>query len=237
MNQEPLKWSSEDERPVPEPGYLRKVLEDLWESLFAVVVWTLLLWLLSLLAIFFAFSFVPLGMAIAALTVVPAFAGMMVMSGKLAKGGFARLGDAVRGTFHLYWRSVTLIAPMILVLLMILVTADVVRSLPGRIEMMVAWSFQIGIALSMVVLHIYLYPIMALYDTSLKLTIGLAMMLVSKFMLQTLALLTVGAALLVLAQFIPLVWLAVPGVWCVIVMNATWRLSRQAMPGLSKIDK
>ena len=69
------------------------------------------------------------------------------------------------------------------------------------------------------------------------LAVGLAMMLVSKFVLQTLALLIVGVGLLALTRLHPLVWLGVPGTWSVIVVNATWRMARKAAPKLNGIDK
>ena len=57
------------------------------------------------------------------------------------------------------------------------------------------------------------------------------------FILQTLALLAVTLVLLALSTLHPLVWLVVPGVWCVIVVNAAWRMVQQAVPELAGIDK
>jgi len=222
---------------VPEPSFLRKVAEDLWEGMFALVVWTLALWVLGLLALWISAASAPLGLVVAALTLAPGLAGMMALAGNLARGGFARLGGAGRATLRLYGRSMALAAPLVAIAMLILITANIVFAFPEQVELFIAWAFQIGMGLTLVILHIYLFPILALYDFSLKRTVGLAAVLVGKYVWQTLALLAMGAGLLTLTMLLPVTWLLVPGVWCVVVTNATWRMARQLLPNANGIDK
>jgi hypothetical protein len=222
---------------LPEPPFLRQILGDLWEGSFTLIVWALVLVVLYLLADFAGLFAPPLSLIVAAFTVAPGLVGMMVPTGKLARGGFSRLGDAVRGMLHLYWRSVALALPTALILVIAGITADIVRAAPERREIFIAWTLQISIGLMVAILHVYLFPVLALYDTSVKQTLALAMMLVGKFIWQTLALIVLAAGLLAATSLHPLVWLFVPGVWSVIVMNATWRMARQLVPNQSGIDK
>jgi uncharacterized membrane protein YesL len=230
-------WATEDERPIPPPPFLRQIFTDLWESSFTLIIWALVLVVLFLVVEFAGLLSPLLGWILAAFTMAPGLVGMMVPTGKLARGGFSRLGDAVRGTFHLYWRSVALALPVMLILMIVNITADIVRAVPERREISIAWVLQISIGLTVLILHVYLFPVLALYDTSLKQTVALAMVLVGRFIWQTLALIVLAAGLLAATSLHPLVWLFVPGVWCVIVMNATWRMARRIAPNLSGIDK
>jgi uncharacterized membrane protein YesL len=132
---------------------------------------------------------------------------------------------------------VALTLPLALLLALIELSANIVSAVPDRRELAIALALQIGIGLTMVILHLYLLPLLALLDTSLKQTVMLAVLLAGKFILQTLALLAVTIVLLALSTLHPLVWLVVPGVWCVIVVNAAWRMVQQAVPDLARIDK
>ncbi len=229
-------WS-EDDRPPPEPTFFRKILEDLWEGLFVLVVWGFLIWLLGLAAIFIGLASRPLGLIVVALTVAPTLAGLMAACAKAARGGFLRLGEAWRGTFHLYGRSVALALPLAILMALILVTRDVVSMTPGRSEMVVSWALQLGVTLTVIVMHVYLYPVLALYDTPLKRTVLLAGVLVAKFIGQTLALLAFGAVLLAATMLHPLVWMFILGPWCVVATNTTYRLARRILPDQRAIDK
>ncbi len=231
------KWSSEDDRPLPEPTYIRKVLGDIWDGSLVLLVWTLLLWVPGFLFLFAVITGLPVALLVAVLGIAPVLTGMMVMVGRGAKGYFMRLGDAWRGMLRLYWRSVALTLPLALLLWLILSSADTASKNPGQSVLTISVSLQIGIGLTMVVLHLYLLPLLALLDTPLKQTGILAVLLAGKFIWQTLALLAVSLALLALTNLHPLVWLVVPGVWCVIVVNAAWRMARQAVPDLAGIDK
>jgi uncharacterized membrane protein YesL len=231
------KWSSQDNRPLPEPPYIRKVLSEIWDGSLVLIVWTLLLWVLGFLFIFASIVGLPVALLVAVLGIAPVLTGMLVMVGHSAKGGFMRLGDAWRGTFRLYWRSVALTLPLALFLALIMLSANIVSTVPDRRELAIVLALQIGIALTMVILHLYLLPLLALLDTPLKQTVMLAVLLAGKFIWQTLALLAVSIALLALTNLHPLVRLLVPGVWCVIVVNAAWRMARQAVPDLAGIDK
>lgn len=222
MTRQSSGWASEDEQPLPERPFFRKILEDLWEGYFTLIVWTLLLWVVSIPVVVTG----PVGIILAVFLLAPGLAGLMVASGKAASGGFARLGDAARGTARVYWRSVALALPLGLLLELMLLTTNIVNQYPERQEMILALAFQRGLSLVIAVLHIYLLPLLALYDTSLKQTVQVSMAMVGKFPLQTLALLVAAAALLALTTIHPLVWLIVPGIWCVVVMNATWRLTK-----------
>lgn len=229
-------WA-EDDQPLPEPTFFRKIFEDLWEGLFVLVVWGFLIWLLGLAAILIGLVSQPLGLIVAALTIAPALAGLMAACARGARGGFLRLGEAWRGTFHLYGRSVALALPLAILMALILVTRDVVAMTPGRSEMVASWALQVGVTLTVVVMHIYLYPVLALYDTSLKRTVLLAGVLAAKFIGQTLALLVFGAVLLAATLFHPLIWMLILGPWCVVTTNATYRLARRILPDPRAIDK
>lgn len=237
MSLQSFRWHSEDEQPLPEPGFIRKVAEDVWEGLFSMVMWTLVLWVLGGVAIVAGVASAPLGLIVAACTLAPAVAGMMFMVGKMARGGFARVGDAWRGTLRLYGRSVALALPLVLVAALILATANIVRAFPDQSELFIAWALQLGIGLLIVAMHVYLFPVLALYDSTLKQTVGLAVVLAGRHVWQTVVLLALGAGLLALGMYIPLTWLLAPGVWCVVVMNATWRMARRLMPNPAGIDK
>lgn len=215
-------WTPEDERPLPELPFFRKVLEDLWEGYFTLVVWSLLMWVLSIPVVLFG----TLGLVILAFTVAPTLTGLLVASGKAARGGFARVGDAARGTLRLYWRSVALALPLMCLLALANFTAGVIRDFPERQEMFFAWAGQIGLGLALAVLHIYLLPVLALYETSLKRTIQVAVALAGRFVWQTLALMATALVLLALTILHPLVWIVVVGIWCVVITNAVWRMTR-----------
>jgi len=236
------KWSSENDRPPPEPTYFRKVLSDIWEGSFVLLVWTLLLWIPAWLLIFVLISFpsivgLPIGLLVVVLGIAPALTGMMVMVGDSAHGKFMRLGAAWRGTFRLYWHSVALTLPLALMAALIVLSTNIASGTPDRRELTLALAFQVGIGLTMAVLHLYLLPLRALLDASLKQTVLLAALLAGKFVLHTLALTAATIILLALTTLHPLVWLFVPGVWCVMVVNAAWRLARRAVPSLTGIDK
>ena len=232
-------WS-EDTEPLPEPTFFRKILSDLWESLFTLVAWGFLMLLLGLAAIGVGFVFHLLGLIVAILTISPALAGLMVAYGKGARGGFVRLGDAVRGTFHVYWRSVALALPLMIMVGLALLTYTFVAANPNYQELAIAGALQIGVALTFVILFIYLYPVLALYDLSLKNTFILSAALAIRHIWQTVLLLVFGAALLalvLLTESNPIFWIFIPGPWCVVVMNATYRMARKIVPDLSAIDK
>jgi len=226
MTSRPSGWTPEDERPLPETPFFRQLGEDLWEGYFTLVVWALLLWVLSLPSVLVDAFAPPFGLIMLTFTVVPALAGLMVASGKAAKGGFTRVGDAARGTFRLYRRSVALALPLMLLLAMVTFTSGVIEAHPERPEMVLAAALQIGLSLAVAILHIYLLPVLALYETSLKQTFQIAMVLLGKHLWQTLALLALALVLLMLPVIHFLFWMVVPGVWSVVVMNATWRLSK-----------
>jgi hypothetical protein len=230
-------WSEEDDKPLPEPNYFRKTLGDWWEGLFTLVVWALGLLLLSLLSILIGYVSVPLAIMATAFTLGPGLAGLMVACARGARGGFIRLGDAWRGLPRVYGRSVLLALPLTLVLAMIVITRDVVAVAPGRTELVISWAFQTGVALTLAILHIYLYPVLALYDFPLKRTILVSAVLASRYLGQTIVLLVVAVALLATTTFHPLVWLFVIGAWCVIATNATWRMARVLLPDSNGIDK
>ena len=230
-------WKSHDERPLPPPPFLRQVFTDMWEGMFALLVWTLALWVMTMPVILAGTLSVPLGMLVAAFTTAPGLASLLVPAANAARGGFARLADAPRGLIRLYGRSVALALPLAILAALNWVTSDIVKAYPGRAELSLVWALQVGFILVMAILHLYLFPLLALYDTPLKQTIALAAALIGKCFWQTLALLIVGVALLTATLIHPLVWLFVPGIWCVIVANATWRMVRRVVPSLTGIDK
>jgi len=230
-------WKSHDERPLPPPPFLRQVFTDMWEGMFALLVWTLALWVMTMPVILAGTISVPLGMLVAAFTSAPGLASLLVPAANAARGGFARLADAPRGLIRLYGRSVALALPLAILAALNWITSDIVKAYPGRAELSLVWALQVGFIFVMAILHLYLYPILALYDTPLKQTVALAAVLIGRCFWQTLALLVVGAALLTATLIHPLVWLFVPGIWCVIVTNATWRMVRRVVPSLTGIDK
>ena len=230
-------WKSHDERPLPPPPFLRQVFTDMWEGMFALLVWTLALWVMTMPVILAGTLSVPLGMLVAAFTTAPGLASLLAPAANAARGGFARLADAPRGLIRLYGRSVALALPLAILAALNWVTSDIVKAYPGRAELSLVWALQVGFILVMAILHLYLFPLLALYDTPLKQTVALAAVLIGKCFWQTLALLVVGVALLTATLIHPLVWLFVPGIWCVIVTNATWRMVRRVVPSLTGIDK
>ena len=230
-------WKSHDERPLPPPPFLRQVFTDMWEGMFALLIWTVALWVMTMPVILAGTLSVPLGMLVAAFTSAPGLASLLVPAANAARGGFARLADAPRGLIRLYGRSVALALPLAILAALNWITSDIVKAYPGRAELSLVWALQVGFILVMAILHLYLYPLLALYDTPLKQTVALAAVLIGKCFWQTLALLVVGVALLTATLIHPLVWLFVPGIWCVIVTNATWRMVRRVVPSLTGIDK
>ena len=230
-------WKSQDERPLPPPPFLRQIFTDMWEGMFALLIWTLALWVITLPVILAGTLSVPLGMMVAAFTSAPGLASLLAPAANAARGGFARLGDAPRGLIRLYGRSVALALPLAILAALGWITADIVRAFPGRVELSLIWPLQLGFILAAVILHLYLYPILALYDTPLRQTLALAAVLTGKCLWQTLALLVLGVALLAATLIHPLVWLFVPGIWCVVVTNATLRMARRVVPSLTGIDK
>lgn len=231
-------WSEEDAKPLPEPAFLRKIFEDLWDGLFVLVVWGLLLWLLGLVALYAGLVFLPLGLLIAAFTVAPGLVGLMSVCAKSARGGFMRLGDAWHGTRRFYRRSVMLTLPLAVIGALIWITQDIVRMYPERQELALSLALQVGIALTAVVLSIYVYPVLPLYDTRPRKTMLLAGVLVTRFLWQTGLLMILGLALLAATMLHPLVWLFIVGPWCVVAANTTYRLARRILPEPeSAIDK
>ena len=230
-------WSQEDNQPVPEPPYVNKILLDLWEGMFPLVAGGLVLWLLINVTVMAGYVFLLLGMAVAVFVVAPTLAGLMASCAKSARGGFLRIGDAVRGIFHLYWRSVALALPLVILVGIITITVQIVTAYPDRQEMVFSLALQVGVTLTVVLAHIYLYPVLALYDTSVKKAVLLAGALAAKFVWQTIVLALLGGALLALGSLHPLVPIFVIGPWCVIAANTTWRLAQRILPPLAGIDK
>jgi hypothetical protein len=230
-------WKSQDERPLPPPPFLRQIFTDMWEGMFALLIWTLALWVMTMPVILAGTLSVPLGIIVAAFTTAPGFASLLVPAANAARGGFARLADAPRGLIRLYGRSVALALPLVILAALSWTTGDIVKAFPGRAELSLIWALQIGFMVAMVILHVYLYPIQALYNIPLKQTVALAGVLTGKCLWQTLVLLALGVALLAATMIHPLVWLFVPGIWCVVVTNATFRMVRRVVPSLTGIDK
>jgi hypothetical protein len=215
------------------------LVEDVWDNLLTLLLWPLVLGLLYLPVLMLSLISLPLAVLLAAVTVAPGLAGLLLACGNAARGGFCRLTDAVRGAFRLYTRSAALALPLSLLVALTLTTSDIVRAFPDRTELLLAWALQIGVCLCGALLHLYLLPALALYheQLSLKQTAMLAAGLAGRFPAQTIALLIVGIALLAAPLLHVLVWLAVPGLWCVLITNATWRLARRVAPELGRIDK
>jgi uncharacterized membrane protein YesL len=126
----------------------------------------------------------------------------------------------------LYWRSVSLALPLAVLLALILFTADTINRFPDRTEMVLALAAQMGLGLVAAILHIYLLPVLALYELSPAQTVHAALALIGKYIGQTLALAVLGIALLAASTLHPLVGVVVPMIWSVVVMNAVWRLTR-----------
>ncbi len=226
MSEQP-KWRAEGDDLMPDPPFIRKVAEDLWEGSLTLILWGMGLWILGLAFLYAAALVTPLGIALATFCLAPVLAGLMVATGKAAKGGFLRLNYAAQGVLQLYWRSVTLTAPLALWLVLFLITSDMINLYPDNLVLSLSWGTQVGVGITITVFHIYLLPVLALHDTSLIETLRLAAALIIKFVWQTLGLIGIGAVLLALTLLHPMVWLFVPGLWCVIVTNATWRLTKR----------
>ena len=209
----------------------------MWEGMFPLLVWTVVLWVITIPVMLAGTISVPLGMLVAAFTTAPGFASLLVPAANAARGGFSRLGDALRGFIRLYGRSVALALPLIILAAINWSTSDIVKAYPGRSELSLIWALQVGFILVMAILHVYVYPILALYNSPLKQTVALAAVLIGRCLWQTLVLFVVAMVLLAATLIHPLVWLFVPGIWCVIVTNATWRMVRRVVPGLTGIDK
>ncbi|MBN1887620.1 MAG: hypothetical protein JW850_06505 [Thermoflexales bacterium] len=220
------KWQAEDDDLLPDQPFIRKVAEDLWEGSLTLILWGVGLWILGLTLLYVMALFTPLGIALATLSLAPALAGLMVTTGKAAKGGFLRLSYAAQGVLHLYWRSVALAAPLAIWLVAFLITSSMMGLHPDDLIVSISWGTQVGLGITMAAFHIYLLPVLALRDTSLIETLRLAAALIVTFIWQTMGLAAAGIVLLALTTLHPLVWLFVPGLWCVIVMNATWRMSK-----------
>jgi hypothetical protein len=231
-------WKSrDDERPLPPPPFMRQIFSDMWEGMFPLLVWTIAVGVITIPVMLAGTMSVPLGMLVAAFTTAPGFASLLVPAANAARGGFSRLGDALRGFIRLYGRSVALALPLAALAAINWGTSGIVKAYPERAELSLVWALQIGFILVMAILHVYLYPLLALYNTGLKQTVALAALLIGRCLWQTLALLIVGVALLAATLIHPLVWLFVPGIWCVIVTNATWRMVGRVAPDLTGIDK
>jgi hypothetical protein len=226
-----------DEPSLPQPPFIRQIFTDMWEGMFDLLVWTGAVWVITIPVILVAEISVPLGMLVAAFTSAPGLASLLMLAANLTRGRFARLGDAPRGLVRLYGRSVALALPLVILAAINSITSDMIKMSPAHTEFNVIWALQVGFILAIVILHVYLCPILALYDTPLRQTVALAVVLVGKCFWQTLLLLTVGAALLAATLIHPLVWLFVPGIWCVIITNATFRLVPRVMPSPTGGDK
>lgn len=219
------RWGAEDD-VLPDPPFIRKIAEDLWEGSLTLILWGIGLWIVGLALLYVAALFMPLGIVLTTLTLAPAMAGLMTATGKSAKGGFLRLGYALQGVPHVYWRSVALTVPLAVWLVAFLITSSMMELYADELMIFISWGMQVGLGITIAVFHIYLLPVLALRDASFVETLRLAGALIVKFIGQTVGLAAVGIALLALTTLHPLIWLFVPGVWCVIVTNATWRLSR-----------
>jgi hypothetical protein len=230
-------WKSPEEPVLPPPSLMRQVFSNMWEGMFDLLVWTVAVWVITVPVILAGEISVPLGMLVAAFTSAPGLASLLVLAANSARGGFERLRDAPRGLIRLYGRSVALAVPLVILAAINWITSDMIKAFPGRLELRLIWALQGGFILAAVILHVYLYPILALYDTPLRHTVALAAVLARKCFWQTIALLVVGAMLLAATLIHPLVWLFVPGIWCVIVTNVTFRLVRRVIPSLIGIDK
>ena len=141
-------WSPEDDQPVPEPPFVKKILLDLWEGMFPLVAGGLVLWLQIVVVGMAGYVFLPLGMAVALFVVAPTLAGMMVACAKSARGGFLRIGDAARGIWHLYGRSVVLALPLVIMIGIVLITVQIVKANPDRQEMVFSLALQVGVTLT-----------------------------------------------------------------------------------------
>jgi hypothetical protein len=226
----PGEFQPLDEPSLPQPPFIRQIFTNMWEGMFDLLVWTGVVWVITIPVILAGEISVPLGMLMAAFTSAPGLASLQVVAANLARGGFARFGDPPRGLIRLYGRSVALALPLAILAAINWVTSDMIKMFPARTEFSLIWALQVGFILAIVILHIYLYPILALYNTPLRQTVALAVVLVRKCLWQTLSLLVVGVALLAATLIHPLVWLLIPGIWCVIVTNATFRLAPQVLP-------
>jgi hypothetical protein len=223
-------WKTPDEPSLPPPPFVRQIFTNMWEGMFDLLVWTGVVWVLTIPVILAGEISVPLGMLVAAFTSAPGLASLLAIAAKLARGGFARFGDAPRGLIRLYGRSVALALPLAILAAINWITSDMIKVFPARTEFSLIWALQAGFILAIVILHIYLYPILALYDTPLRQTAALAVVLARKCFWQTLLLLVVGMGLLAATLIHPLVWLLIPGIWCVIVTNTTFRLAPRVLP-------
>jgi len=212
-------------------NYVKRTLKDLWEELPLLVLGSLLMDLAAVPAVLILFLTrnVPLASVIGLLTIMPAWVGYCYTIGRNAVGFKLHFGDLLSASLHYYGRSSLLGIPSVILLLAVMITLP---WLSKDLPMLVV----IGIALQAIallfscLLLIHALPLLACFDLSLRQALVNSLILVMRWPIIAVGLLSLSFLLTLAARAIGLgTWLILPLLFAPFEVNATLMLSKRVV--------
>ena len=220
--------------PAQDDGrFLGNTILHIWENLATSLGGTLLLGLAILPA--FLFSVASENILLAALAVlllvVPAWTGFCYMTGRGVLQYPPRLSDMLAAAVHYYWRSLGLGLPVVLVAVILLITVPWLTGPPAPpVPVVAGILLQLATLVVLCLLSVFSFPLLALYDLSLRQTWTYSLLLAVRWPIAGIGLLALWVLQILLGLWVsPTMWLFLPMVFGPFAVNASLILARRAV--------
>lgn len=211
-----------------EENYVKKVIIDIWDNLPLLIVVDVVFivfctpWFIFMLAGLNMLSLWSIVLA------APAFAGVMYLAGKIAKGETCKMKDLFFGVCRFFRRALMVGIITVLLLFISIQTFRIITANPEQKWLMIPWIFQLSCLIFLGVLHAYIFPVMTLYDTNLKTVFTTSLKLVAKYKMPTIGIISL---MILMALTARLIWIGLilvfPAILAVFMSNLTLLLARK----------
>jgi len=208
--------------------YVKKVIIDIWDNLPLLIIG-------DVIFIVFCipwFVFMLAGSNILSLwcTVLasPALAGIMYLTGKIAKGKACNIKDLFFGVRRFFRRALIIGVITVFLLFISIWTFRIIKANPEQKWLMIPWVFQLSCLIFIGVLHVYVFPIMTLYDANLKTVFIYSLVLAVKYKLPTIGMISL---MILIVLVVRIIWvgliLVFPAILAVFMSNLTLLLMKK----------
>jgi len=208
--------------------YVKKVITDIWDNLPLLIIGDVIFMVFCVPWFIFFLAGLNMLSLWCIVLINPAFAGLMYLAGKIAKGKACNIKDLFFGIYRFFRRALIIGLLTVFLLFVTIWTFKLIEANPEQRWLIIPWVFQLSCLIFMGVLHVHIFPIMTLYDADLKTVFISSIALAVKYKLHTIGMVSL---IILMALLIRLIWIGliivVPGVLAVFMSNLTLLLMRK----------